>query len=410
MKSSASLCEDRERCLITNMGRFTPLLFGCTSVTFIFSIFILFSPLPLAPTIPKQLHQDDDHTTPSSNPIKGHWVPDEKGSSYTNWSCTTIPDSKNCFKHGRKDTDFVNWRWKPQGCHLPRFDPATFFRLFQGKKLAFVGDSVSRNHMESLLCLLSQEEVPRDIYKDSEDRFRTWYFPRHDFTLMILWSKFLVEGEERMSNGTASGVYDLYLDKIDNSWAQKVPEIDFAIISNAHWFFRPMYLHKGGKVMGCVYCNEEGVEEVGVEFALRMAFRAAFEYINGCEKCKGMVTLLRTFSPAHFENGSWNTGGGCSRTSPLGEGEVDLASFERQLGNIQVEEMERAKRGGDMRVVKFGALDVTTAMLMRPDGHPGAHWGNKWMKGYNDCVHWCLPGPIDAWNDILLAVLVREAG
>lgn len=257
---------------------------------------------------------------------------------------------------------------------------------------------------------IPQDEVPRDVYKDSEDRFRTWYFPGHDFTLMILWTKYLVEGEERMSNGTASGVHDLYLDKIDNAWAEKIQGVDYVIISNGHWFFRPIYLHKGGKVVGCVYCSQEGVPEVGVGFALRMAFRAAFEYINGCEKCKGMVTLLRTFSPAHFENGTWNTGGGCWRTSPLREREVDLRSFERELGNIQMEEMERARKGGDMRVARFGAMDVTTAMLMRHDGHPGAHWGNQWMKGYNDCVHWCLPGPIDAWNDILLAVLVREAG
>lgn len=89
--------------------------------------------------------------------LKGHWVPDMKGSSlYTNWSCATIPSSKNCFKNGRKDSDFLKWRWKPDGCELPRFDPKAFLRLVRGKKLAFIGDSVARNHMESLLCLLSQ--------------------------------------------------------------------------------------------------------------------------------------------------------------------------------------------------------------------------------------------------------------
>ena len=274
-------------------------------------------------------------------------------------------------------------------------------------KIIIVFDSINN---PTIMVSILQEEAPKDIYKDSEDRFRTWYFPRHDFTLMILWSKFLVEAEERMNNGTASGVYDLYLDKIDKSWAEKVAGVDYAIFSNAHWFFRPIYLHKNGKLIGCVYCNDEGVEEVGVGGALRMAFRAAFQYMNGCEKCKGAVTLLRTFSPAHFENGTWNSGGSCSRTSPLDEREIKLGSFERELGNIQLEELERAKMEGGMKKIKFGALDVTTAMLMRPDGHPGAHWDNKWMQGYNDCVHWCLPGPIDAWNDILLAVLVREAG
>lgn len=88
--------------------------------------------------------------------FKGRWVPDFRGSQYTNWSCPTIPASKNCFRHGRKDTDFLNWRWKPHNCDLPRFDAKQFLAFVRGKKLAFIGDSVARNHMESLLCLLSQ--------------------------------------------------------------------------------------------------------------------------------------------------------------------------------------------------------------------------------------------------------------
>lgn len=52
--------------------------------------------------------------------------------------------------------DFVNWRWKPDECELPRFDSMAFLHLLRGKKLAFIGDSVARNHMESLLCILSQ--------------------------------------------------------------------------------------------------------------------------------------------------------------------------------------------------------------------------------------------------------------
>lgn len=82
-------------------------------------------------------------------------MPDLQGSLYTNWSCSTIPTSKNCFHHGRKDTEFLKWRWKPHQCQLPRFDPNTFLEFVQGKKLGFIGDSVARNHMDSLLCLLS---------------------------------------------------------------------------------------------------------------------------------------------------------------------------------------------------------------------------------------------------------------
>ncbi|KAF3439133.1 hypothetical protein FNV43_RR17408 [Rhamnella rubrinervis] len=77
-------------------------------------------------------------------------------SLYTNSSCAMIPDSKNCFKNGREDNEFLNWRWKPNECELPRFDPKAFLEMVRGKKMAFIGDSVSRNHMESLFCLLSR--------------------------------------------------------------------------------------------------------------------------------------------------------------------------------------------------------------------------------------------------------------
>jgi len=54
------------------------------------------------------------------------------------------------------DNDFLNWKWKPEQCELPMFDPKIFLNIVRGKKMAFIGDSVARNHMDSLLCLLSQ--------------------------------------------------------------------------------------------------------------------------------------------------------------------------------------------------------------------------------------------------------------
>ncbi|GKV08578.1 hypothetical protein SLEP1_g20191 [Rubroshorea leprosula] len=411
MKSSSS-----EKCL--NMGMVSPFFLSSLFLTFIFFLFILYSPDPLKVMSKHNLDQKNlvlvkpphgDEVEKDCDLFHGRWVPDLGGSQYTNWSCRTIPESKNCFMHGRQDRDFLNWRWKPDKCDLPRFDPKTFLEFVRGKKLAFVGDSVARNHMESLLCLLSNVETPRDQYKDSDDRKRIWYFPNHDFTLMILWTKFLVSGEERVINGTSSGIFDLHLDKVDEEWTRDIPSVDYIIISDAHWFFRPIYLHDGGEVVGCVYCNEPNVTDHGVAFALRLALRSALRYINRCKKCRARVTLIRTFSPAHFEQGAWNTGGRCNRTTPFGEEEINLGGNEWEMRSMQVEEVEKARKGGQKRGNMFGILDVTKAMLMRSDGHPGEFWGNKWMKGYNDCVHWCLPGPIDIWNDFLMAVLRREA-
>ncbi|MCL7045987.1 hypothetical protein MKW94_012871, partial [Papaver nudicaule] len=344
------------------------------------------------------------------NLFKGRWIPDLNGSLYTNWSCPTMPSSKNCRKHGRKDVDYVNWRWKPNECELPRFNPKTFLSVVRGKKLAFIGDSVARNQMESLLCLLSQGETPKDIYKDSEDRFRTFYFPSYNFTLMVYWVRFLVVAEEKGINGTTkTDVFDIHLDKIDINWAQRLRGLDYAVISDAHWFFRKNYLYEGGRQIGCIYCNEPNVPDLGVPFAVGKAFASVLEYINDCKECnKGLVTLLRTLSPAHFEHGSWNGGGTCNRTSLYTEEQVNLASTEMEVRNNQVKEFEKIKTRTKGK--RFEILDITRAMMMRPDGHPDLHWDNQYMKGYSDCVHWCLPGPIDVWNDLLMAVLQKENG
>ena len=49
-------------------------------------------------------------------------------------------------------------------------------------------------------------------------------------------------------------------------------------------------------------------------------------------------------------------------------------------------------------------------LIVRVDGHPSryGHWLNENVTLYNDCVHWCLPGPIDTWSDFLLGMLKME--
>lgn len=87
--------------------------------------------------------------------FKGKWVPHPEGPYYTNETCPLIIDQHNCMKFGRPDTEFMRWRWKPDECELPYFDAVQFLELVRGKSMAFLGDSVGKNQMHSLFCLLS---------------------------------------------------------------------------------------------------------------------------------------------------------------------------------------------------------------------------------------------------------------
>ena len=69
------------------------------------------------------------------------------------------------------------------------------------------------------------------------------------------------------------------------------------------------------------------------------------------------------------------------------------------------------RSGGD---VMFEVLDVTKLAAMRPDGHPGpymnrdpfAHGALERMQ--TDCLHFCLPGPVDTFNEILQQILIKR--
>ena len=86
---------------------------------------------------------------------KGKWVKDEMGPLYNGSSCGTIKDGQNCYRHGRPDSGYLYWKWKPNQCDIPRFDANRFLDLMRDKHLAFVGDSMARNQLESLMCLRS---------------------------------------------------------------------------------------------------------------------------------------------------------------------------------------------------------------------------------------------------------------
>uniref|UniRef100_A0A0D9W5Y3 Uncharacterized protein n=1 Tax=Leersia perrieri TaxID=77586 RepID=A0A0D9W5Y3_9ORYZ len=362
----------------------------------------LYSPMPAHNSHQTAISSSHDNAK-TCNLFNGTWVRDFGGPVYTNTTCPTIPEARNCGKYG-KQMDYINWRWKPHGCAMAKFEPHLFLTIVRGKTLAFAGDSIARNQMESLLCLLSQVEAPVRVSSDTKDKFVTWNFRSYNFTLMVLWTKFIVEDYERQINGTAVGEHDIHLDKLDPRLAANLHQINFLVISTSRWFFRRNYLYEDEKVIGCIYCSEDNITSFSVPMAIQRVFRTALSKLKECHECRLQLTVVRTATSAHFENGLWNTGGSCNRTEPLRE-EAMTDQTEWAIRNVQVEEADRTQKNNHKGGAKVEIIDITKAMSMRPDAHPGIHWNNQWMRGYSDCSHWCLPGPIDMWNELLLAVL-----
>ncbi|CAA0829174.1 Protein trichome birefringence-like 19 [Striga hermonthica] len=312
-------------------------------------------------------------------------------------------------KYGRPDSGFMKWRWRPDGCELPVFNPFQFLDIARDKSLAFVGDSVGRNQMQSMICLLSRVEYPIDVSSTTDEHFKKWRYDNYNFTMAYFWSPFLVRSNERDPDGpTGTGLFNLYLDEPDESWAAQIHPFDYVILNAGHWMARTAVYHERRRVVGCRYCQISGFTDLPVTYGYRRVLRTTFRSLIEQESYRG-VTFLRTFAPSHFENGPWNAGGDCVRRQPWRSSEAALQGLDMEMYMTQVEEFRAAQKLGKGR--RFRLLDTTQAMLLRPDGHPSryGHWPNQNVTLYNDCVHWCLPGPIDSWADFLLHFIKMEA-
>ncbi|KAI3943160.1 hypothetical protein MKW92_021427 [Papaver armeniacum] len=338
----------------------------------------------------------------------GEWIPDPTGPMYNNESCSFITEDQNCMKNGRPDLGFLYWRWKPRDCELPRFNAVKFLDSMRNKHWAFVGDSISRNHVQSLLCILSKVESADEVFHEEGFKNRRWHFPSYNFSLTVIWSPFLVKSVSEDLNDIR-----LDLDKLDKKWADQYTSFDYMVMSGGKWFLRAATYYENNTIVGCHYCPGKNLTEYGLDNGYRKALKLVTDFVLNSNHSG--VVLYRTTTPDHFENGYWNTGGTCDRTAPYKEGETNLNDLEVIFSNVELEvfrDLETTGYSGKRNNLKL--LNVSELSLLRPDGHPGAYRrfhplaNDKNVTEPNDCLHWCLPGPIDNWNDLVMEMVLND--
>ncbi|KAH7863985.1 hypothetical protein Vadar_024322 [Vaccinium darrowii] len=355
--------------------------------------------------------RDQIHQTEKCDLFTGDWIPNPAGPVYTNESCHLIENHQNCMMNGRPDTGYLYWRWNPRDCELPQFDSEKFLEMMRNKAWALIGDSIARNHVQSLLCMLSKVEPAVEVYHDAEYKSRRWHFPVHNFTISVIWSPFLAKADIFENyDGVSTSELELHLDQLDKTWTDLYSSLDYMIFSSGKWFIKTAIYYDNTTILGCHYCPKRNLTELGIDFAYRKVLKNLFDFIIASNH-KGMIFFMTT-TPSHFENGEWFSGGSCRRTTPVKEGEFELNHMIKILRNVELEEFEKAEADASKKGVNLKLLDLMELSLLRPDGHPGPYRHfypfakDKNAKVINDCLHWCLPGPIDSWNDLIMEMVV----
>ncbi|KAF7836619.1 protein trichome birefringence-like 41 [Senna tora] len=307
----------------------------------------------------------------------GKWVYDETYPLYNASSCPFIEPQFDCQKNGRPDSFYL------------KYDGEDMVRRLKGKKILFVGDSLSLNQWQSLICML-HAAVPQSNYKiERIADLSNFTLPEYGISVMLSRNAFLVDlVKEKI--GTV-----LKLDSIQNGNSWK--GYDIVIFNTWHW-----WLHKGHQQPWDYIQEGNKVEK---DMNRLDAFRAGITTWSKWVDSNVDPNITKIFfqgtSPTHYNGNEWNGSGSESETCrgesrPIGGSRYPAAL--PKAAEIVKEVLSNMSK-------PVGLLDVTALSQLRKDGHPSVY-GMYGERG-NDCSHWCLAGVPDTWNQLLYALLLQ---
>ncbi|CAH8265090.1 unnamed protein product [Arabidopsis lyrata] len=339
------------------------------------------------------------------NVAKGKWVEDRKRPLYSGFECKQwLSTIFSCRVMGRPDFSFEAYGWQPEGCNIPEFDRVNFLRRMQNKTIAFIGDSLGRQQFESLMCMATggkeRPEVqnvgweyglvkPKGAPRPDGWAYR---FPTTNTTILFYWSSTLTDLVP-MNNTNPPHLVAMHLDRPPAFIKNYLHRFHVLILNTGHHWSRGeieehhWVMHVNGTRVQGGYLKEVGNAK---DFTIHRLVKWLDAQIPLHPRLKAFFT---TISPRH---------GKCNNTVPLSRG----SKITGHVGSMDTI-VESAVNGTKVKI-----LDITALSELRDEAHiAGSKLKPKKVSNVtstptiNDCLHWCLPGIPDTWNELLIAQL-----
>lgn len=264
----------------------------------------------------------------------------------------------------RSDADLARtkalsmWDWQPAECTLPPFNGDAFYARFlqSNVTLLMVGDSITQEHYVSLTCQLSKHIVTRT---EGDPPLRLTAVLASGATINYVRNNHLVHADTHLV------LHTRHADATDDQypWVTHLPSSSHDVLilnTGAHWADK-MSIMSIHNVLDHLAAHFKGV----------VIYRGAHEGYDHCEQHSSPVA-------AHDVPTNYNWG--------------LLALYNDHWRTA----IRRLRRKGH----PFFYVDVATPLRHRPDARSNPP---------RDCLHVCMPGPIDLFNQVMEAALV-EAG
>ncbi|KAL5729930.1 Protein trichome birefringence-like 31 [Ranunculus cassubicifolius] len=341
------------------------------------------------------------------NIFDGKWVFDNTSRPlYKEENCPILAKQVTCQGNGRPDSLYQNWRWEPNGCTLPRFNANKILEILRNKRMMFVGDSIQRSQFQSMVCLV-QSVIPQSKMSiHRSPAMKIFKAEEYNATIMFYWAPFIVESNSDHAVKHSVQKRLVKLDSIEKH-SRHWNGIDVLVFeSYVWWMYEPII----NVTNGPPYV----VEEYNVTTAYELALRTWANWIDSNINPQAQKIFFTSSSPTHLWRREWKAGG---EGNCFGELEPIQGSYwgsgssldiMRILANV-IQEMK----------IDVTVLNITQLSEYRKDGHTSVYTERRGKlltseeradpKTTADCIHWCLPGVPDTWNEILYSHLLHSS-